>query len=414
MNNTNNSLISFTNRSYILFVFLFSPIIALIVAAKQYRESWAKNIVWMFSAFYGYSFVIGNAGSDINRYKVKFLAHYDLQMSVGEYIALLFKEGMYDFIQPTLSFVTSIFTSDFRMYLLLIGSIFGFFLSRNIWSVLSFSKQKPKWYGILFVLVFSFIYAVWDINVMRFTIATHVFFYGAFKLLVAKNKWGYLFMILSLLFHFSFAIAFVVFLLYQLLTKRFIKAYFVFFVISFFISELNFDAIKNQLNFLPESYIEKSSDYLNDDYKKMRDDKNENKNFRGKYYQSSLKWAVGILLTSIYFNRRKIKNNYTLENLLAFCLLFVGIFNVFSAIPSMNRFQFVSYLFALTLFYAYYNANITEKEKYAIYIATPLILFYFIVKFRIGFEFTGLLTVLGGPVVALFKDGDIPLIDFLK
>ena len=64
---------------------------------------WAKNIVWLFSAFYGYSFVLGNETSDINRYKIKFLAHYDLQMSVGEYIALLFKIGMYDFIQPFLS-----------------------------------------------------------------------------------------------------------------------------------------------------------------------------------------------------------------------------------------------------------------------------------------------------------------------
>ncbi len=414
MNNTTVNHISHTNKSYIFLVFSFSPLVALIIAIKQYREMWAKNIVWLFSAFYGYSFVIGNEGSDINRYKVKFLAHHDLQMSVGEYLASLFKIGMYDFIQPFLSFLVSIFTSNFKIYLLVIGAFFGFFLSRNIWSVLNLSKQKPKWYGFLFVLVFSFVYAVWDINVMRFTIATHIFFYGAFKLLIKKNKWGYFFMSLSLLVHFSFAIALAVLLLYQILSKRFVKAYFVFFVISFFISELNFDVIKSQLNFLPESYIEKSEGYLNDDYKKMRDDKNDNKNFRGKYYQSSLKWAVGILLTSIYFNRKKIKNNSILENLLAFCLLFVGVFNVFSAIPSMNRFQFVSYLFALALFYTYYNAYIDEKEKKIIYFCTPLILFYFIVKFRIGFEFTGLLTLLGGPAVAIFKNNDIALIEFLK
>ncbi len=414
MDNTTINHTNQSNRSYILLVFLFSPIVALIIAIKQYKQIWAKNIVWMFSAFYGYSFVIGNSGSDINRYKVKFLAHYDLQMSIGEYLAFLFKEGTYDFIQPTLSFVTSIFTSDFKIYLLVIGTFFGFFLSRNIWAVLSLSKQNPKWYGILFVLVFSFIYAVWDINVMRFTIAAHIFFYGAFKLLVHKNKWGYFFMTLSLLVHFSFGIAFAVLLLYQVLGKTFTKGYFIFFLISFFTSELNLDLIKNQISFLPDNFIEKSDDYLNEDYKKKRDDLKQNKNFRGKYYQSSLKWAVGILLTTIYLNRRKINGNYSLENLLAFCLLFVGVFNVLSFIPSMNRFQFVSYLFALTLIYPYFNTYVDEKEKKIIYMCVPLILFYFVMKIRIGFEFTGLLTVLGGPLFAALKDSDIALIDFLK
>ncbi|WP_291106576.1 EpsG family protein [Flavobacterium sp. UBA6195] len=414
MNNTTINHNSQNNRSYIFLVFLFSPLVALIIAIKQYREFWTKNIVWMFSAFYGYSFVIGNAGSDINRYKQKFLIHHDLQMSIGEYFVTLFKEGTYDFIQPLLSFITSRFTSDFKIYLLLIGGFIGYFLSRNIWAVLNLSKQKPKWYGILFVLVFSFIYSVWDINVMRFTIGAHIFFYGAFKILVTKNRWGYFFIFLSLLVHFSFSIAFVIFLLYQILGKKFIKIYFIFFIISFFTSELNLNMIQSQLTFLPDNFIEKSDDYLNDDYKKKRDDIKENKNFRGKYYQSSLKWAIGILLTTIFLNRKKIKNNYILENLLAFCLLYVGVFNVLSFIPSMNRFQFVSYLFALTLIYPYFNIKLDQKEKYIIYLCTPLILFYFIVKFRIGFEFTGLLTLLGGPIIAAIKDNDIALIDFLR
>jgi hypothetical protein len=344
MDNSATSQIQRNNSNFVFLVFLFSPLIALILSVKQYKEKWGKNIVWMFSTFYGYSFVIGNEGSDINRYKKKFLLHYDMQMSVGDYFNFLMSEGTFDFIQPLLSFITSLFTSDFKIYLLLIGAIFGFFLSRNIWTVLSLGKKKPMWYGLLFILVFSFIYAVWDINVMRFTLATHIFFYGWIKLLLHKNKWGYLFMVLAILVHFSFTIA-----------------------IAFCV-----------------------------------------------FYQSSLKWAVGILLTTIYVNRKKIKDNFSSENLLAFCLMFVGIFNILSVIPSMNRFQFVSYLFAFTLFYSYFNGEINYKEKRIIYLCTPLILFYFVMKVRIGFEFIGLLTLLGGPFVALIKDGDIAMIEFLK
>jgi hypothetical protein len=414
MDNNTNSQVQTDNSNFIFLVFLFSPLISLILSVKAYREKWAKNVVWMFSAFFGYSFVIGNAGSDINRYKKKFLIHYDMQISISDYFNVLISEGTYDVIQPMLSFITSLFTSDFKIYLLLIGSIFGYFLSRNIWAVVSLAKKKPMWYGLLFILVFSFIYAFWDINVMRFTLATHIFFYGAFKLIANKNKWGYLFMILSILVHFSFTIAIVFCLLYQILGKNFVKAYFIFFVISFFASELNLSTIKSQISFLPKNFIEKSDDYLDDDYKKKRDGIKENKNFRGKFYQSSLKWAVGILLTTIYVNRKKIKDNFALENLLAFCLLFVGIFNVLSVIPSMNRFQFVSYLFAFALFFSFFNGEINYKEKRIIYLCAPLILFYFVMKVRIGFEFIGLLTLLGGPFVALIKDGDIAMIEFLK
>jgi hypothetical protein len=414
MDNSTTSQIQRNNSNFVFLVFLFSPLIALILSAKQYKEKWGKNIVWMFSAFFGYSFVIGNEGSDINRYKKKFLLHYDMQMSVGDYFNFLMSEGTFDFIQPLLSFITSLFTSDFKIYLLLIGAIFGFFLSRNIWTVLSLGKKKPMWYGLLFILVFSFIYAVWDINVMRFTLATHIFFYGWIKLLLHKNKWGYLFMVLAILVHFSFTIAIAFCVFYQIFGKNFVKAYFIFFVISFFASELNLSTIKGQMSFLPKNFIEKSDDYLDDDYKKKRDGIKENKNFRGKFYQSSLKWAVGILLTTIYVNRKKIKDNFSSENLLAFCLMFVGIFNILSVIPSMNRFQFVSYLFAFTLFYSYFNGEINYKEKRIIYLCTPLILFYFVMKVRIGFEFIGLLTLLGGPFVALIKDGDIAMIEFLK
>jgi hypothetical protein len=414
MDNSATSQIQRNNSNFVFLVFLFSPLIALILSVKHYKEKWGKNIVWMFSTFYGYSFVIGNEGSDINRYKKKFLLHYDMQMSVGDYFNFLMSEGTFDFIQPLLSFITSQFTSDFKIYLLLIGSIFGFFLSRNIWTVVSLGKKNPHWYGLLFILVFSFIYAFWDINVMRFTLAAHIFFYGWIKLLLNKNKWGYLFMVLALLVHFSFAIAITFCVLYQILGKGFVKAYFIFFVVSFFASELSLDVIKNQMSFLPQNFIEKSDDYLDDDYKKKRDGIKEGKNFRGKFYQASVKWAVGILLTTIYVNRKKIKGNFSLENLLAFCLMFVGIFNIFSVIPSMNRFQFVSYLFAFTLFYSYFNGELNYKEKRIIYLCAPLILFYFVMKIRIGFEFTGLLTLLGGPFVALVKEGDIALIEFLK
>ena len=404
------------NLNYTLLVFLFSPLLALIISIKNYKEVWAKNIVLLFSGFYGFMFVIGNAGSDINRYKSRFEENLKLEISLLDYLKLLFKEEKYDFIQPFLSYFVSCFTSDFRIFLLLIGLIFGFFLSRNIWYVISLVNNKPRWFSILFILVFSFIYAIWDINVMRFTLAAHIFFYGVFNVLVRKNNWGYLFALISIFMHFSFMIALFLFILYKLLGSNFVKIYFVLFIFSFITSELNLSVVKEQMSILPQNLIEKSDDYLNEDYKEKREELNSNKNFRGKFYQSSLKWSVGVLMTFVYFKRNKKRNvNLNIEkDLLSFCLFFLGVFNILSSIPSMNRFQFVSYLFAFALFCMHFSKFTKSKDIRIIYLVLPLILFYFIVKLRIGLEFTGIFTILGGAVTAFFSDNLVPLIDFLK
>jgi hypothetical protein len=402
-----------SNSLYILLVFLLSPLLAVYISIKNYKEAWAKNTICLFSAYYGYTFVIGNTGSDINRYKSIFEKHCNIHTSILDFLDSLLKEDNLDIIQPMLSYITSIFTVNFSVFVMIIGLIFGFFLSRNIWNVLSLSKEKPMWYGVLFIVVFAFIFAVWDINVMRFSLAAQIFFYGIYNHLVNKKKWGLLFIFISPFMHFSFSIAIGIYLIYKLI-GNFTKLYFVFFLVSFTISELSMDVFKNQVSFLPQNYIEKTEDYANEDYKERKNQMTENKNFRGKFYQPSLKWSVAILLSFIYLNRKKIKGNICLENLFAFTLLFIAVFNVLSVIPSMNRFQFMGYLFAFALFYSYFNGVLNKNEKKIIIICTPFILFYFFIKLRIGLEFTGLFTILGGPISGLFNDGDIALIEFLK
>ena len=211
-------------------------------------------------------------------------------------------------------------------------------------------------------------------------------------------------------------IALFLFILYKLLGSNFVKIYFLLFIFSFITSELNLSVVKEQMSILPQNLIEKSDDYLNEDYKEKRDELNSNKNFRGKFYQSSLKWSVGVLMTFVYFKRNKKRNvNLNIEkDLLSFCLFFIGIFNILSSIPSMNRFQFVSYLFAFALFCMHFSKFTKSKDIRIIYLVLPLILFYFIMKLRIGLEFTGIFTLLGGAVTAFFSDNDVPLIDFLK
>ncbi len=405
-----------SNRFYIYLIFLLSPIFSVILAAIRYKEVWAKNVIWLFGGYFGFTFVIGNAKSDVNRYKEQFESFISLRTTFSQftYDIIYGRDAELDFLQPLISYVVSQFTDNFRYALLVFGFIFAFFLSRNIWNVLSFAKGRLKIYSIFFIIVFSFIYAIWDINVLRFSLAAHIFFYGAFNLLAKEKKWGWIFMAISPLMHFTFGMPLIALFLYKMIIGNRPVIFFIFFISSFFISELDLNALKSNLTFLPQSYQEKSEGYVNENYKENREQSNEEKNFRGKYYQAAIKWATALLLINIYTRRKNIKKEKIWYNYMCFCLFYFSIFNVLSAIPVMKRFLFTGYLLLIPLIFVYYQNFAEKKDRKILYIAVPMLAFYFIMKFRTGLEFIGLFTVLGGPIPAFFNEGDIALINFLK
>jgi hypothetical protein len=216
------------------------------------------------------------------------------------------------------------------------------------------------------------------------------------------------------LFHFSFTIIVILSLARIFIISKHLKYYFIFYIISFFVSEISVNSFNKQLSFIPEVFQSKSEAYLAEDYAERRKESHEEKNFRGKYYQDSLKYGVLIILVYLFLIRKRFVDNDFITQLLAFCFLSLGIFNILDVIPSMNRFLFVAYLFVMVLFYLVYQTKLNYKDKSALFLAYPFMFFFLIVKIRIGFEFTSLLTYLGGPISTIFVDETIPLIDFLK
>ncbi len=397
----------------ILLFFLLSPIMSLFLSIKGYKYNWAKNIVWMFCGYFGYTFVIGNNSSDINRYKIYFTEIASMNLNFFEFLSFLYNKGETDFLQQIIFYFISRFSLDFNFTLMIIGLIFGYFFSRNIWFILRLNTKKTNWFSVLVIFIFSFIFACWDINVMRFTLAAHIFLYGIFEQFLFNKKIGYFFILLSPLMHFTFSIVVMVVLIFKILGIH-TKVFFIFFVLTTLFSEINPDVLSRQFSFLPQSYIDKSEDYLALEYIEYKKELLEEKNFRGKYYQSSLKWAVAILLSFIFFNLKKIIKNEQIMVLFSFTLLYMAIFNLVGSLPSMNRFLFVGYLSSLTVFYFYFSDKLKTKEKMVSILCTPLLVFYFIVKLRIGLEFTGFSAIFGNPITAVFNTEDFVLIELFK
>lgn len=396
-------------------IFLLSPIVSIVIMLRSYRTKIFANLIWMFSVFAGFAFVIGNEGSDINRYKDRFLIHSNSSTSLLEFCNNTLLEGNFDIIQPFLSFVVSRFTKDFRIYLGLIGFIYGYFFSRNLFIVLNHYQIQINRYNAVFVLIFAVLFAFWDINVMRFTLAAQVFLYGWLVWNVKKSVYGFVFKIISIFLHFSFTLVVIISILHRLIPKN-VKWSFVIYFVSIFISGLTVDKFNGNSAILqiPEIFSTRSDSYLNQDYAEKKIDMHLEKNFRGKYYQDSLKYGVFILMIYAFSNRNRLITNRLNIDLFVFSNYCLGFFNLLNSIPSMNRFLFVSYLFTFILFLSIFFFRENAKDRRILILVYPLLLFYLVVKIRIGFEFTSLFTYFGSPIFTAFSENFEPIIKLIK
>jgi hypothetical protein len=242
-----------------------------------------------------------------------------------------------------------------------------------------------------------------------------MFFYGAFLLLVNGNKKGIIIAVLSVLVHFSFILPVGILLFFYFIKVPWRILYFLF-VSSFFISSLNVESVRSQLeSFAPDFLLPRVNSYTSDDYIETVSNINETANWYVNFYSISINWYIMILFTIIYFSNAKFNiYNKSFSNLFGFSLLFLSIGNITSLLPSGGRFLSVAQLFAMTLIYFYYLLYDDREYKKWAMLFSPFLLFFIIISIRMSFGTVTLMTVLTNPLLATFIDLPIPLIDLIK
>ena len=156
--------------------FLVSPFLGFIQAFKYYKEDWAKNSVWLFVIFYGYTMFRPEI-MDSTRYVVNLINLYNRPMTWDIFIANFYSDdtGTVDIYQPLVTFILSRFTKDGNILFAVFGIVYGYFYSRNIWLILDLCKgAKIEWK--LWVVIISFICVLgfWNLNGVRMWTAAHV------------------------------------------------------------------------------------------------------------------------------------------------------------------------------------------------------------------------------------------------
>lgn len=396
------------------------PFFALIFALINYRSGFSKNVLWFFCAFFGYTFIISNPDMDANRYKT-FLERSYAKNDIPYFDALrdpFTNKGIYSGTDVYSHFITTTvgrFTNDFRIFFGIIGLIFGYFYSRNLFFVLKHLQNKKLLFiSVLFVLTLALIIPFWNINGYRFYTAAHVFLFGFLHIVFNKNYKYLLFILLSPLVHFSFALPAALFLIYLLIGNR-KWIYMLMLGSSLFFIDLNPKTINENYELAPLFVQNKVKGYSSKEYVKFVQKNTTGMNWYVKGHLYALLFCLYSLIFYIFLRRRKYLNDRISNSIFSFGLLTLAMANSVSSLPSMDRFYLLGAIILCISFIYIFQAH--DKDRFFkrlgyIYILPVFI--FLIVEIRIGFDFIGLNSILLNPVIAPFFPDSPALIEFFK
>jgi hypothetical protein len=412
------------------FIFLLLPFFASLTALKNYRAPWAKNVVWAFVVFYGFTFAIAKESfdADITRYIDDLKNLYGRSLNFYTILDIFNESGEADIVRTLIAIIVSRFTENPAVLTAVYGFIFGFFFTRSFWYILDRLTGKLKGIVIFFLLVFFLIDPIWNINGFRFNTAAFVFIYGLLPYLYERKKNKLIFCFLSVLFHFSFLFVIAILLIYLLVGNR-KNIYFVFFLTSVFIGNFNISQFNNFLEQnLPEIFLERSKNYREEDRvdefrESDRSVKTESetgkvlkKNWYAVYYMRTINWALTFILIGMYiFGKNIFAGSKWLLNGYCFGLLIFGAGNIMQSLPSGERYMMIANLAVVSVIIFYLQNQSYEKyiSKVALF-TTPLLLLFVIVSLRNGLYTISVNTILGNPFFAILSDYTLSLNDIIK
>jgi hypothetical protein len=397
--------------------FLVSPFLGFIQAFKYYKEDWAKNSVWLFVIFYGYTMYRPEI-MDSSRYVLSLINLYNMPLTWDVFISSLYSEesDKADIYQPLITFFLSRFTNSGNILFAVFGIVYGYFYSRNIWMILDLSKgKKIEWKLWVVIIAFICVLGFWNLNGVRMWTAAHIFFYGVFQYLVLGRRKGIFIAILSVFVHFSYILPIGVFLVF-ILSKIPWRFLYYLFLGSFFVSSMNVPTIKAKLESVaPDFLLPRVNSYTSDEYVDIVSDMNESTNWYVKYYSSALMWVLVGLFTLIYFSKySKFKDDKSFSNLFGFSLLILSIGNITSLLPSGGRFVLLAQLFGVALLVYYYVRFDDFVYKKYLQFFIPLLYIFILVNIRISFDTISFMTIFSNPILSAIVDLPIPLINLIK
>ncbi|QAA81301.1 hypothetical protein EI546_05965 [Aequorivita sp. H23M31] len=410
-------------KSFHIIYFFLQPFFTLLYYLKNFRKPEAKNVMWLFTIFYGFTFAIGveNQNSDINSYVNDIPLLHNLNLTFSGFLVYHKATGEVDILRNSLAYVVSYFTANGYYLIIIYGIIYGYFFSRNMWYVLDRLEGKTKMFTKVLIFGLFLSIPIWGLNGFRFWTAAHVFIFILLPYLFEGKKKRLVWcLIIPFVIHYSFLIALFPLLIYLIFGNK-VKLYYIFFIITLFISAINLSQFNNLIEtYAPQSFADRSASYrLETKVKTLRTEGQfgADQVWYVKYAGFGIRYSLAAFLLAFYWTFRKsIHSNKELLKLLSFTLLFYGFANILSSIPSGYRFLKVADVLTLSFLILHLQNNKINRDLYYLAnITTPLFLLFIIVGLRASWYSLSVMTIIGNPITAIFTFGEnISLNDIIK
>lgn len=411
-----------------ILLFFLWPFASLIFALRQFRSPKAMTFFWLFCIYFGFAFIVPEnvpGSPDSARYAARLQTLHAEPISFNQLTDMLYsgqgrvdiyEKGKLDIYEPIVTWSVSIFTGDARFLFAVFATVFGYFYTQNLWIIFSMIKTEISWIILLMILTYAMTNPIWEINGVRMWTAAHIFLYGSLRYILFEEKKGLIWAGISILVHYSFLFPFTLLVIYLFLPVN-LTFLFIFYVIASFFVDANLSSIRQVLFFLPDVYHSKVNDYTTEVSSVIRTSAYNSQSWHIKFAGLSLKWVLNLWIFAAYWFRNYwIEQSSDLKRLFSYALFIGGFAHLASSLISGGRFLTISrgLFFAFFILFVHNHFQFLKKLKILKYISFPLLLFYVLFKFRLGFDYMGFSTIFGNPIFTYFFNEQTRLIDFVK
>jgi len=377
--------ISISNSLHYLILFLLWPFLAFIAAIVNYTQKDSKKVVYIFLIYYGLTFVLGDAGVDAERYASVLKQTASLPFSdFFKIVGGLYTDTTVDIVQPLVTFIVSRFTTNSSILFAVWAAIFGFFYLKSINLLHDRYRENPGWNALIFMAFFIFVMPITTLGGIRMPLATWVFFYGAFHVILYRDPRYLLVALSASLIHWSFISANIVLIIYFFAGNRNL-IYIPIVVLSFILPRLLVPAFESIAFTLGGPLQERYEGYSSEGYIQGMQE-----SFEGAPWfltlGSDLCFYFFILaIIVIQLTSRNLVKEKDERNLFSFLLLFLSFVNFSKVIPTFGgRFQDTFYLFATLYVFLYFLKKLGNKINFLTLIGLFPMLLFSAVMLRVG------------------------------
>ena len=394
---------------YNLILFIIWPFLAFIIALFNYTKKEARWVVFFFLVYYGLTFVYDNIYVDASRYVENLQQTAELPFSdFGKIVSGLYSDTTLDIAEPFVTFVVSRFTKSGNIFFAVWAAIFAFFYMRSIRYFHDRYLAGPGLNALIFMAFFVLIQPITKVGGIRMPVATWIFFFGAFHVVMYRDPKYFLVALSASLVHWSFLTVNALLLIYLLAGNR-NMVYFPIVILSFILPQLGAPYFESVARNLGGAFLQRYEGYSSQGYI-----------LNSMYEMQDAPWFVQMsgnlifyyLLAAIlfiyFFTSQYPKEKYE-RNLFSFLLLLVAFVNFGAVIPTFGgRFEIVFYLFATLYIFLHALKLEGNHLRLITWVGLFPMLLYIAVLFRIdsvsvsAFLFTpGLGVPLLAPAVSL-------------